>query len=236
MSLGRPSGLSAFVRCKNEEEYIIASLMSSYRFFDEILVVLNHSTDRTRELIENLIPDHPKIRLLEYPKECSPIGVGYYEKVRINPSTSIAAYYNWCLEQTSFSHVCKWDGDMIATPMFVKVLESIPVSDVVMFDGFDVLGEKTTDVEPRIFRYHPERASYVDWELYEVLMHDYSRVTVIEQKCYLHMKLIKKDWLHRTWSNPNFLAIQSFPESGRQKTSRFMQARAWLLRATHGLR
>ena len=45
----RPIGLSAFVRCQNEEEYIVASLLSGYRVFDEILVILNHSTDRTRD-------------------------------------------------------------------------------------------------------------------------------------------------------------------------------------------
>ena len=48
----RPTGLSAFVRCKNEEEYVVASIMSIYRFVEEIVVVLNNSTDRTRELIE----------------------------------------------------------------------------------------------------------------------------------------------------------------------------------------
>jgi glycosyltransferase involved in cell wall biosynthesis len=54
------------MRCKNEEEYIVASILSIYRIFDEIVVVLNNSADRTRELIEDLLPDHPKIRLLEY--------------------------------------------------------------------------------------------------------------------------------------------------------------------------
>jgi len=44
MSTARPLGLSAFLRCKNEEEYIVASILSSYRVFDEIVVVLNNST------------------------------------------------------------------------------------------------------------------------------------------------------------------------------------------------
>ena len=191
----RTPGLSAFVRCRNEEEYIVASLMSSYRVFDELVVVLNGSTDRTRELVQELMPTHPKIRLLDYPYDCMPIGPGYLDGVRAAPDASLARYYNWCLEQTSFSHVCKWDGDMIATPAFEQVGALLAASDVILFDGMDVLGQHTTDLEPRIFRFDPARARYVDWDLYEVLEHDYSKVSPVGDKCYLHMKLVKKEWL-----------------------------------------
>jgi glycosyltransferase involved in cell wall biosynthesis len=210
----RPVGLSAFVRCKNEEEYIVASLLSVYRIFDEIVVILNNSTDRTRELVEELIVDHPKIRIVEYPHECAAVGVKYFESVSTNPISSIAKYYNWCVEQTEFSHVCKWDGDMIAIPPIEGVLKQIPHNDVVCFDGYDVLAEDTTNSEPRIFRYDPSHATYVDWDLYEVLQHRYDKIVNIEDKCYLHMKLVKMEWVHRAWSNPNLLAIRSAPDTG----------------------
>ena len=211
----RAVGLSAFVRCKNEEEYIVASLLSVYRMFDEIVVILNHSTDRTRELVEDLSTDHPKIRLLEYSHECAPIGLGYHDRVRAMPQSSLASFYNWCLDQTSFSHVCKWDGDMIATPLLEEARSHFRDAEVVMFDGHDVLGEKTTDLEARIFRYDPARARYVDWDLYEVLQHDYSRIVRLTQPCYLHMKLAKREWVHRTWTSPNLLATRSVPDTGR---------------------
>lgn len=213
----RKIGLSAFVRCKNEEEYIVASLLSGYRVFDEILVALNNSTDRTRELIEDLMPDHPKIRLVEYANECSPIGPGYIDFVHQEPESSLARYYNWCLEQTKFSHVCKWDGDMIATPVFEKVRDYLHTHDVVTFDGYDVLGQRTTDMEARIFRYNPKRARYVDWDMYEVLEHDYNKNHRLDEKCYLHMKLVKREWLHKQWVNPNDLATRSVPETGASK-------------------
>jgi glycosyltransferase involved in cell wall biosynthesis len=215
----RPIGLSAFVRCKNEEEYIVASLMSVVRVFDEIIVVLNNCTDRTAELVADLISFQPKIRLMTYADECTPIGPRYLEAVSAKPGTSIARYYNWCLEQTSYSHVCKWDGDMIATPVFEQVRDLFPSSEVVVFDGYDVLGKQTTDMEPRIFKYNPARARYVDWDLYEVLEHDYSKLSRMDQKCYLHMKLVKKDWLHKTWSSPNLLATRSVPEMGKPRMS-----------------
>src|SRR5262249_14119654 len=229
----RPVGLSAVMRCRNEEEYVGASILSIYRIFDEFVVVLNNSTDRTRKLIEDLLPDHPKVRLLEYSNECSPAGPGYYESVLAKPESSLAKYYNWCLEQTSFSHVCKWDGDMIATPVFEQVRTLIESSDVVVFDGYDVLGERTTDFEPRIFKYDPARARYVDWDLYEVLEHNYAKVSCVPEKCYLHMKLVKKEWINRRWSNPNLLAARSVPENGESAASKSL-LKAWVRRIAHG--
>ncbi len=222
---GRPLGLSAFVRCKNEEEYIVASLLSAYRVFDEVLVILNHSTDRTRELVEDLLPDHPKIRVIEYTHACSAPGADYHEQVQREPMSSLARYYNWCVEQTRFSHVCKWDGDMIATPEFEVARSMIEKADVVMFDGYDVMGQPTTDLEPRIFRYDPAHARYVDWDLYEVLQHDYASVARIEAKCYLHMKLVKREWVHQQWTLPNLLATREFPQTGAVSAASGWRAR-----------
>jgi len=231
----RPTGLSAFVRCKNEEEYIIASLMSAYRVFDEMVIILNNSTDRTRELVEGLMRDHPRIRLLEYPHECQAIGPGYLAGVVAAPHSSLARYYNWCLEQTRFSHVCKWDGDMIATPAFEQVRQLIGTSDVVLFDGLDILGQHTTDLEPRIFRYEPGRARYVDWDLYEVLQHDYSAIKAAHDKCYLHMKLVKKEWRGKTWSSPNLLATRTVPETGRPARRPLATFKGRVLRTVRGI-
>ena len=231
----RPMGLSAVMRCKNEEEYVVASILSIYRIFDEIVVVLNNSTDRTRRLIEDLLLDRPKIRLLEYANECSPIGPGYYERVVAKPEGSLARYYNWCLDQTSFSHVCKWDGDMIATPVFEQVRALIESSDVVMFDGYDVLGKDTTDFEARIFKYDPARARYVDWDLYEVIDHNYAKISHVREKCYLHMKLVKKEWIHKDWSNMNLLAARSVPHTGAHRASRSSLVRGRIRRIAQGL-
>jgi len=213
-SPSRPPGLSAFVRCRNEEEYIVASLLSSYRVFDEIVVILNNSTDRTRELVEDLMTDHPAIRLVEYPQECAAAGAGYLEAVEKNPERSLAAYYNWSLAQTRFSHVCKWDGDMIALPDFAGVRDLIATEDVVFINGWDVLDQPTVDYEARIFRYDPAHTHYEDWDLYEVLKYDYSRSARLEPKCYLHMKLVKREWVHREWSSPNVLATRPYPAPG----------------------
>jgi hypothetical protein len=131
-----------------------------------------------------------------------------------SPLKSLAIYYNWCLEQTRFSHVCKWDADMIAMPVLELARGYLPNHDVVIFAGHDVLGQHTTDMEPRIFRFDSARARYVDWDLYEVLRHDYSRQVWLQEKCYMHMKLVKREWLHRSWSSPNLPATRPVPETG----------------------
>jgi glycosyltransferase involved in cell wall biosynthesis len=213
------------MRCKNEEEYVLASIMSIYRIVDEIVVILNNSTDRTRDVIEGLIGGHLKIRVFEYSNNCSSVGPGYYERVLAKPETSLAKYYNWCLERTSFSHVCKWDGDMIATPVLEQVRGLISAYDVVAFDGYDVLGQYTTDLEPRIFKYDLDRARYIDWDLYEVLEHNYTNVRCLQEKCYLHMKLVKKEWINRPWSNPNLIATRSVPTMGPRFERNTLKAR-----------
>ena len=148
----RNMGLSAFVRCTNEEEYIVASLLSAYRGFDEIIVIINNSTDRTRVLADNLLMDYPKVKLLNYSHKCSPIGPDYIERVKQYPDSSLAKYYNWCIDQTTFSHVCNWDGDMIAIPALEVVRKHIENYEVVIFDGYDVLGKDTTNQELRMFK------------------------------------------------------------------------------------
>jgi hypothetical protein len=231
----RPIGMSAIIRCKNEEEFIIASIMSVYRIFDEIVVILNRSTDRTRELVEGLLHNYPKVRLLEYSNECSRVGPGYYERVLAKPESSLAKYYNWCAEQTSFSHVCKWDGDMIATPVLEQVPTLIESSDVVCFDGYDVLGELTTWSEPRIFRYDPAHARYEDFDFYEAPVFDYTKVSRVPQKCYLHMKLVKKEWIGRRWSHPNWPPTRLGQGIDASATNNVLPPRAWIRRLAQSL-
>lgn len=207
----RPRGISAFVRCQNEEEYIVASIMSVLRVFDEIVVILNRSTDGTSELVAGLASRYPKIRVTAYDSDCASAGAGYIEAVRADPDASLAKYYNWCLEQTAYSHVCKWDGDMIALPPIENVRSLVESCDVVSLDGYDVLGENTTNLEPRIFRFDPAKARYLDWDLYEVLQHEYTRIGRLDPKCYVHMKLVKKEMLHRPFVNPNDFSARPAP-------------------------
>lgn len=102
----RKNGISVMIRTRNEEEWIELSLLSIKDFADEIVVV-DASSDRTPEIVEDtaskydlnlkFIPYNPI-----YPDTFSLRAVDY-----INQS-------NNALKNTSFRWVLRWDGDFVA--------------------------------------------------------------------------------------------------------------------------
>ena len=98
----RKDGISAMIRIKNEEEFILPSIQSVLGFFDEIIVTLNGSEDNTENIIRNINSD--KIKIYQYPFKMHHNGPGH----RDIPEDSIhdlAYYYNWSLSLTSSSFV-----------------------------------------------------------------------------------------------------------------------------------
>ena len=131
----RRRGVGAMLRVRNEQDFIEPCLRSIAGFFDEILLVLNQSTDATEARARAL--GLPHLRVLSYPFELAPNGPGHDE----GPDDSvreIAYFYNWCLAQTATRHVCKWDGDMVALPALDAGLKRrVLRSNLVAFDhGF----------------------------------------------------------------------------------------------------
>jgi len=72
--------------------------------------------------------------------------------------------------------------------------------------------------------------------MYEILQHDYAKVAQVAEKCYLHMKLVKRAWLHKTWSSPNLLAERSVPEMGAFATGSPAPGLSWVRRLARRLR
>ena len=94
------------IRTRNEEEWIELSLLSIKDFADEIVVV-DASTDRTPEIVENTASKYDlNLKLISYnpiyPDTFSLRAVDY-----INQS-------NIALKNTSFRWVLRWDGDFVA--------------------------------------------------------------------------------------------------------------------------
>ena len=103
------------IRVKNEEANIVRCIESIQPYFDEILVVDNASTDRTKELVTAIAQkyhNHSVIRILSYPFAIARCG---YEHAETSESSvhNLTFYYNWCLSQCRMSHVVKWDADMV---------------------------------------------------------------------------------------------------------------------------
>ena len=106
-------GISAMLRVKNEERTIRASIISIIDFVDEVLVVDNGSTDKTPDIIDELVFSYPdKILSRTYPFRVSLCGLEF-ANTPADSIHSLAYYYNWCKSGCKFSYLIKWDADMI---------------------------------------------------------------------------------------------------------------------------
>lgn len=107
-------GISAMLRVKNEEKKITPCLESIKDIFDEIIIVNNNSTDKTKELIKDFINTNKtkNIKLWDYPINVSRCGKDN-ESTPEHSIHSLAYFYNWCLSKCTKKWVFKWDGDMV---------------------------------------------------------------------------------------------------------------------------
>lgn len=156
---GRKPGLAAMLRVGNEEEWIGPCLESILDFFDEIVISID-CDDKTDEIINSF--NDEKIRVYEYPFDINPNGPGHDDY----PADSVhdrAYYYNWTLAQTTRTHVCKWDADMLLRPEFdtESFYETILSNRIVFVHGWEIVSREfdrvsaanpVTGSEPRFFR------------------------------------------------------------------------------------
>jgi hypothetical protein len=193
----RKKGMSAMLRVKDEEEFIEPCLISIKDFFDEIIIALNNCTDATPDIIDRL--NLPHVKTCNYPFKLHHNGPGHNQI----PQHSVydnAYFYNWALSKTHFSHVCKWDGDMVALPTLNKKSKRFILKHTIAnITGINISGEALarqskdapTNTEPRIFRVS-RNTYYQQGELTEYFTHDYtSKICSIEDPVFLHFKNVK---------------------------------------------
>ena len=165
----RKPGISAMIRCGNEEKWIVPCLESIMPFFDEIIVTvgpIGTSKDGTLDILaeyqqglpENTYFHHykgkDKLFVLEYP---------FSLREKDPPSDSVndkSYYYNWTLSKTTYQIVAKWDVDMqmINIPGMYNIIMK---KNIVRLKGYNVVEtnpyylSKTNPIEhyePRFFR------------------------------------------------------------------------------------
>ena len=155
-------GAGAMMRLRDEAEFIVPCLLAVRDCFDEIVIVLNRTTDRTRELIEALDP--PNCRVFEYPFEIAFRGPDH-AAVPPNSVHHSAYFYNWCLSKLRCNWAAKWDGDNVALPGFKNTIELIrrDTYDVIENCAWDLVGpaldmlgpQERVSYEGRVFRVGP---------------------------------------------------------------------------------
>ena len=94
---GRPDGISAIVRAKDEEEWIEASIRSIVGFADQIVVGDNGSIDATPGILRRLSGELS----------------GLVEALSF-PEADIAALTNALIARTRYRWIIRWDADFVA--------------------------------------------------------------------------------------------------------------------------
>lgn len=214
------AGFGAMMRLRDEAEWIVPCLLAVRDCFDEIVVILNRSTDNTREMIEAL--RLPNCRIYEYPFEIAFRGPAHAAV----PPASVrhsAFFYNWCLSKLRCTWVAKWDGDNVALLHFRDTLDLIRLNtcDVIENCAWDMVGpradmlgaQKRVSHEGRVFRvglgvhYTPSGNGFTQALRYP------QRYRHIRQEdpTFLHLKWCKRDptcyWPQNWRDLPHFRAI-----------------------------
>jgi hypothetical protein len=138
----RKHGVSAMMRVKNDADWIYYAITSILEYVDEIVIVLQKSTDNTEKIIESIESD--KIKVYNYPFETFPTGKYHFKYVK-NTVFNLAYYYNYALSKTKYSYVWKWDGDQAVLNSRAKELRAIidlNKYDIIHAKGYDIFGRE----------------------------------------------------------------------------------------------
>ena len=175
---GPPLPISAIMRVRNGQATLMVSVEAIVHYCREVVIVDHASTDMTWEIMEILAARYPgTVRIYKYNKPAARAGVGYGERVESGEG-SLAEYYNYCFSRGTEDYLLKWDADNLALPSFYTWFEKAirKGSDVVYFDGVDVMGVFSCTNEGRLFK-RSLKWAFRDFAFCEGLVIDDKRVS-----------------------------------------------------------
>jgi hypothetical protein len=112
---GRAPGISAFMRIRNGEEFLEATIRSHIECFDEIVAVYNQCTDRTESILLSLRQEFgPRLRVIHYVDRVFPPGSEGHASTPPDSPHSLVNYYNAALAATRHAIATKLDDDHLA--------------------------------------------------------------------------------------------------------------------------
>ena len=224
----RRHGISAFVRLKDEADFVIPALESIFPWVDEIIIALQGKQgDDTDNIVNAWAWDkwagldestdrHIQIHVVEYPFDSVPNGPGHDAQKR-NSVYERAYFYNWCVSQTSCEYVLKWDGDMVAHEWLGQrlIAQTAKRIDGTNFCGTEIVPgfrvsklHPYTGTETRLFRAACGR--YQTGIMCETLNYIGGTVEMLERPGYLHLKYCKRPESMRTAWPENWKEIVHF--------------------------
>ena len=123
VTTSRKPGISGFMRLKNEEQFVEATIESVIDSLDELIIVHNGCTDRTPEIVESCRLRHPnQIRIFEYKPDVFPFGSVQHLQEPMGSPHSLVNYSNYALAKTTRKVAVKIDGDELYLSRSLKQL------------------------------------------------------------------------------------------------------------------
>ncbi len=218
------TGISAFVRLRNEDDFMEPSITSILSLCDEIvLCVQGEQNDRTAEIALDLARRHESVRIAFYPFLSVPNGPGHDQQKKGSVHER-AYFYNWCMAQTNRQWVLKWDGDMVLWPEAESWLRdailAVQGHDAVSFYGDELVGPEAnhfstvpeTSSEPRLFMV-AKRTFYFTSFRTQNIDRRWRNQKTIDHPAFVHLK----------WVKPHEKRIDAWPKD----ISEPVQARHW---------
>ena len=148
----RPPGISAYMRIKNEEQFIRLAIESHLPFYDEIVAVYNDCTDNTEEVLLELQAQHPdKVKVFHYLPKVHTFATREHAQTPTDSVHSFANYSNYALAKTTYSTAVKLDADHLAIPCKLASLTKEIRADIVagekkfyMVSGINLIRQNDT--------------------------------------------------------------------------------------------
>jgi hypothetical protein len=217
----KPHGISACIRVRNESQFMHAAVRSIVNFVDEVILCVQPSTDKTREIAIALEQEYPKVRSYYYPLVPDWIDTkGFYEKDPDQPG-HLVHMSNWALSKCSYSWILKVEGDVIALPTLKGMIDHALTKNQLMYYGLVILnvaGHKMDQISwenPRnggwdeaIFPNHPDLVRFRRRHKWEVAVPE-----GVASECLgwalLHMKRCKRG-KENGWNGEHYIEWDQF--------------------------
>ncbi len=202
----KPKWISWVARLKNADHFLELCMESHLPFLDELILVDNESTDRTKEICKKLQKKYPeKVKFYEYPFFTIPAW-GWNDKISTNSIHSLAYHYNWCFSKAKYSHVMKVDDDnFLVEEKWKNVREkSLQSKNYNVYRWINLIKDKKWRIWT--IKWYEYSWRYCDHGIYPVSPYNYYIQTEIAET-FVNNLMNKRFWFsffHLKFLKPNF--------------------------------
>lgn len=143
----RTDGISGFIRCKNEGEYLEQVIDSWIDLVDELIIVFNDCIDNSEDIIEKALLKYPnKIKAYHYLPKVFAQGTDEYRNLEPSDYQSLVNYYNFALNKTTKKWCLKIDGDIILDSQKIQLIKkyhsNLKDNECLKLSGVNIIKQK----------------------------------------------------------------------------------------------